>query len=159
MCPHPAYSVLTPLLYSSAVKPQTCHLPSLSHRYFICRVKGWPGKFPIPSSLTSLRKHLLGLLGETDYKGQMSQGNSGALKRNLSALLLREDSLSEPGFPIPFNGFFLVQAPRGAKSTKTQRGPCPSGGCLGGEPYLSLRMEVRTNTTFPIVFGVLAGNS
>lgn len=58
------------------------------------------------------------------------------------------------GFHCP--RFFPVQAPRDVKSTMTQRGPCSSGGCLGGEPSPSLRIEVGTNTTCPTVFGVLA---
>lgn len=54
--PSQLYSVLTLLRYSSEVHTQTGHSLPLSPRYFSCKVKGWPGKFPSPFGLDHSKK-------------------------------------------------------------------------------------------------------
>lgn len=95
------YSVFTQLLYSSGENSQTYHLPSLNPRYFICRVKGWPGKFPSPFILGHSKKPSSGAAGRNRIQGPDVTGSSGALERNLGASLLNKGSLSELGLRLP----------------------------------------------------------
>lgn len=96
-------SVLALLLCSSGGNSQTYHLTSLSPRYVILRVKGWPGKFPSPSILGHSKKPSSGAAGRNRIQGPDVTGSSGALERNLRASLLNKGSMSELGLPLsPF---------------------------------------------------------
>lgn len=94
-------SVVTLLFYSSGKNSQTYHLPSLSPRYFIRRVKSWPGMFPSPSTLGHSKKPSSRAAGGDRIQGSHVTGSSGALERNFRASLLNEGSLSELGLRLP----------------------------------------------------------
>lgn len=94
----------------SALNTQTCHLPSLSPKYFTWGMKYWPGKFSSPFILNHSKKPSR-TWGEVENKGQLSQSKSGAPKRNLCASIWCEWSSPAPGlFQCPIGSFFLAQA-------------------------------------------------